>query len=142
MFYREFPEILPVLQQGDKLIGCSYGIDGEVIKLPMGVFTMIAPFNFPAMVPFWFLPYAIATGNTFVVKASKQVPLTMVYITELIDKIGLPLVKKLVCRSGRHRWQALRSLNLITGQSFRINEPDLKEAISWIKSQRKRFWLF
>ncbi len=81
---------MPVLQQGDKLIGSSFDIDGEVIRLPIGVFTMIAPFNFPAMVPFWFLPYAIATGNTFVLKASKQVPLTMTYITGLIDQIGLP----------------------------------------------------
>ncbi|MHC4556190.1 MAG: CoA-acylating methylmalonate-semialdehyde dehydrogenase [Planctomycetota bacterium] len=81
---------MPVLQQGDKLIGSSYGIDGEVIRLPMGVFTMIAPFNFPAMVPFWFLPYAIATGNTYVVKASEQVPLTMQLITKYIDQIGLP----------------------------------------------------
>ena len=59
---------MPVLQQGDKLIGSSNGIDGEVILLPIGVFGMIAPFNFPVMVPFWFVPYAIATGNTFVVK--------------------------------------------------------------------------
>jgi len=80
---------MPVLQQGDKLIGCSSGIDGEVIRLPLGVFTMIAPFNFPAMVPFWFLPYAIATGNTFIIKVSKQVPLTMQLITEYIDQIGL-----------------------------------------------------
>jgi len=81
---------MPVLQQGDKLIGASYGIDGEVIRLPLGVFAMIAPFNFPAMVPFWFLPYAIATGNTYVVKASEQVPLTMQLVTEYIDKTGLP----------------------------------------------------
>ena len=81
---------MPVLQQGDKLIGSSYGIDGEVINLPIGVFAMIAPFNFPAMCPFWFLPYAIATGNCFIVKASKQVPLTMGIITEYIDQIGLP----------------------------------------------------
>ncbi|RLD75962.1 MAG: methylmalonate-semialdehyde dehydrogenase (CoA acylating) [Bacteroidetes bacterium] len=81
---------MPVLQQGDKLIGSSYGIDGEVLNLPVGVFVMIAPFNFPAMVPFWFLPYAIATGNTFILKPSEQVPLTMQFITELIDQIGLP----------------------------------------------------
>lgn len=81
---------MPVLQQGDKLIGASYDIDGEVIRLPIGVFAMIAPFNFPAMVPFWFLPYAIATGNTYVVKASEQVPLTMQSIAEYIDRIGLP----------------------------------------------------
>jgi len=81
---------MPVLQQGDKLIGASYGIDGEVIRLPLGVFAMIAPFNFPAMVPFWFLPYAIATGNTYVLKASEQVPLTMQLVTEYIDQSGLP----------------------------------------------------
>ncbi len=81
---------MPVLQQGDKLIGASYDIDGEVIRLPIGVFAMIAPFNFPAMVPFWFLPYAIATGNTYVVKASEQVPLTMQLITQYIDQTGLP----------------------------------------------------
>jgi len=81
---------MPVLQQGDKLIGASYDIDGEVIRLPLGVFAMIAPFNFPAMVPFWFLPYAITTGNTYVVKASEQVPLTMQLVTEYIDHAGLP----------------------------------------------------
>ena len=81
---------MPVLQQGDKLIGTSFGIDGEVIRLPLGVFTMVAPFNFPAMVPFWFLPYALATGNTYIVKASEQVPLTMQLITEYIDQCDFP----------------------------------------------------
>jgi malonate-semialdehyde dehydrogenase (acetylating) / methylmalonate-semialdehyde dehydrogenase len=81
---------MPVLQQGDKLIGSSQDIDGEVIYQPVGVFGMIAPFNFPAMVPFWFLPYALATGNTFVLKVSEQVPLTMQMITEYIDQAGFP----------------------------------------------------
>ncbi len=81
---------MPVLQQGDKIIGSSYDIDGEVLKLPIGVFAMIAPFNFPGMVPFWFLPYALATGNTYIVKASKQVPMTMQEITKHIDGAGFP----------------------------------------------------
>ncbi|MEN6378131.1 MAG: CoA-acylating methylmalonate-semialdehyde dehydrogenase [Methanofastidiosum sp.] len=81
---------MPMLQQSDKIIGTSFGIDGEVLRLPMGVFSVVAPFNFPAMVPFWFIPYAIATGNTVVIKPSKQVPGTMIKITEFIDKIGLP----------------------------------------------------
>ncbi len=81
---------MPVLQQGDKLIGAAAGIDGEVIRLPIGVFAMIAPFNFPAMAPFWFLPYAMATGNTFVLKPSEQVPLTMRLVTRYIDQVGLP----------------------------------------------------
>lgn len=81
---------MPVLQQGDKVIGCSYDIAGEVLLLPRGVYTMIAPFNFPAMVPFWFLPYAVMTGNTYVVKPSKQVPCTMNLLTELIEEAGFP----------------------------------------------------
>ncbi len=81
---------MPVLQQGDKLIGASDGIDGEVLRVPLGVFAMAAPFNFPGMVPFWFLPYAIASGNTFVLKPSEQVPLTMQRITGFLHDAGVP----------------------------------------------------
>ncbi len=81
---------MPVMQQGSGLIGVSEGIDGEVMLMPLGVFGMIAPFNFPAMVPFWFLPYALATGNTFVLKPSEQVPCTMQLITEYLDQTDLP----------------------------------------------------
>ncbi len=81
---------MPVLQQGDKLVGASVGIDGEVLRLPLGVFALAGPFNFPCMVPFWFFPYALAAGNTFVVKPSERVPLTMQAVTELIAQTGLP----------------------------------------------------
>ena len=81
---------VPILQQGHKMIGCAKSIDGEVINLPIGVFAAITPFNFPAMAPFWFIPYAIATGNTFILKPSELVPLTMEIITECIDQIDLP----------------------------------------------------
>lgn len=81
---------MPVLQQGDKLVGAAAEIDGEVLRLPAGVFGLIAPFNFPAMVPFWFFPYALAAGNTYVAKPSELVPCTMARITELLDEAGLP----------------------------------------------------
>ncbi len=81
---------VPMLQQGDKLIDYASGIDGEVIRLPIGVFAAITPFNFPAMAPFWFIPYAIATGNTIVIKPSELTPLTMEAITGYLDEIGLP----------------------------------------------------
>ncbi len=81
---------MPVLQQGEKLIGASEGIDGEVIRVPLGVFAMAGPFNFPGMVPFWFLPYAIASGNTFVVKPSEQTPLTLKRIVQHLHEVGLP----------------------------------------------------
>jgi malonate-semialdehyde dehydrogenase (acetylating)/methylmalonate-semialdehyde dehydrogenase len=81
---------MPLIQQGDVMTGCSEGIDGTVLRLPLGVFTLIAPFNFPVMVPFWFIPYALASGNTYVAKPSELVPLTMEYITQLIDEAGFP----------------------------------------------------
>jgi malonate-semialdehyde dehydrogenase (acetylating)/methylmalonate-semialdehyde dehydrogenase len=81
---------MPSLIQGDNVINCSHDIDGEVVRLPVGVFGMIAPFNFPAMVPFWFMPYALAAGCTYVLKSSEQVPLTMEMQFELIDQCGFP----------------------------------------------------
>jgi malonate-semialdehyde dehydrogenase (acetylating)/methylmalonate-semialdehyde dehydrogenase len=81
---------MSVLQQGDKLVGASFDIDGEVLRVPLGVFGMIAPFNFPLMVPFWFFPYALATGNTYVVKPSEQVPLSMARVAGMIDRAGFP----------------------------------------------------
>ena len=81
---------MPVLQQGDTLVNASPGIDGQVLRLPLGVFAMVAPFNFPGMVPFWFFPYAIAAGNTYVLKPSEQTPMTMQWITELWHNIQPP----------------------------------------------------
>ena len=81
---------MPVLQQGDKLVGAAPGIDGEVLRLPIGVFAVVPPFNFPAMVPFWFIPYAIATGNTLVIKPSKQVPMTLQILAGYLEQSGLP----------------------------------------------------
>jgi malonate-semialdehyde dehydrogenase (acetylating)/methylmalonate-semialdehyde dehydrogenase len=81
---------MPILQQGETLIGAAPGVDGEVLRLPIGVFGMIAPFNFPAMVPFWFLPYAVATGNTFVVKPSELVPRTLQALCGWLAECGLP----------------------------------------------------
>ena len=85
----EVASSVAMLQQGDKMLGCARGIDGEVLRLPRGVFAAITPFNFPAMAPFWFLPYAIATGNTFILKPSELVPMTVELIAECVDQIGL-----------------------------------------------------
>ena len=81
---------VPILQQGEKMVGCAKSIDSEILNLPVGVFAAITPFNFPGMAPFWFIPYAIATGNTFISKPSELVPLTMEAITEVIDQLNLP----------------------------------------------------
>jgi malonate-semialdehyde dehydrogenase (acetylating)/methylmalonate-semialdehyde dehydrogenase len=82
---------IPSLMMGYGLEdGAARGIDEEVVKQPLGVFGAICPFNFPAMVPFWFWPYAVACGNTFIVKPSEQVPLTQKRIFELIERAGFP----------------------------------------------------
>ncbi len=81
---------MPTLIQGDTVKNCAADIDGEVIREPIGVFAMIGPFNFPSMVPFWFLPYAVAAGNTFIVKCSEQVPITMQAQFELLRECGFP----------------------------------------------------
>ncbi len=130
---------MPVLQQGDKLIGCSFEMDGEVIRLPLGVFTMIAPFNFPAMVPFWFLPYAIATGNTYVVKASKQVPCTMNFITELIEKTGLPAGVFTLINGDKTVADAFMEHPKVVGVSLVGSSKTCKEVATKCASNNKRF---
>src|SRR3954467_14395979 len=80
----------PSLMQGTGLEDISAGIDCHVFRQPIGVVAAIAPFNFPAMVPMWFLPFAIATGNTFVLKPSEQVPFSMRRMMELLQESGLP----------------------------------------------------
>jgi len=80
----------PMLMSGDIIEDIATGIDEMMIRQPVGVAACITPFNFPSMIVFWFLPYAIATGNTFIVKPSEKVPLTMMKIFELIDQLDIP----------------------------------------------------
>src|SRR5437763_7362854 len=81
---------IPTTMQGRILEDVSRGVDCEKIRQPVGVCAAIAPFNFPAMVPFWFLPFAIGCGNAFILKPSEQVPLTQQIAFEVLDGLGLP----------------------------------------------------
>ena len=81
---------IPILMQGYNSEDIARGIDEIMIRQPLGVVGIIAPFNFPAMIPFWFFPYAIACGNTCIIKPSEKVPQTMQKIVELIGQTGLP----------------------------------------------------
>jgi malonate-semialdehyde dehydrogenase (acetylating)/methylmalonate-semialdehyde dehydrogenase len=80
----------PMLIQSEFSENIASGVDEFMIRQPLGVCACIAPFNFPGMIPFWFLPYAIACGNTFILKPSEKVPLTMAKVFRLIEQIGLP----------------------------------------------------
>src|SRR3954454_517677 len=81
---------IPTTMQGRILEDVARGIDAETIRQPVGVCAAIVPFNFPAMVPFWFLPFAIGCGNTFILKPSEQVPLTQQIAFEVLDSLELP----------------------------------------------------
>src|SRR5246500_2034022 len=81
---------IPIMMQGYNLEDITPGVDETLIRQPLGVVAAIVPFNFPAMIPFWFLPYAIACGNTFILKPSEKVPLTMQRSFELMETLRLP----------------------------------------------------
>jgi malonate-semialdehyde dehydrogenase (acetylating)/methylmalonate-semialdehyde dehydrogenase len=81
---------IPMMMQGYNLEDVARGIDETMIRQPLGVVAAITPFNFPGMIPFWFLPYAIACGNSFILKPSERVPLTMRRAFELLEQTGLP----------------------------------------------------
>src|SRR5213083_2875447 len=81
---------IPMMMQGYNLEDVARGIDETMIRQPLGVVAAIVPFNFPGMIAFWFLPYAIACGNTFILKPSERVPLTMHRVFELLEQTGLP----------------------------------------------------
>ncbi len=79
---------VPTTMQGRVLENVATGIDAETIRQPVGVCAAICPFNFPAMVPWWFAPFALACGNTFVLKPSEQVPITQTLVFEMVHDLG------------------------------------------------------
>ncbi len=81
---------IPSLMQGKISEDVAKDIDTYFVRVPIGVFAIITPFNFPAMIPMWFLPYAVACGNTCVIKSSEQTPLTMCMISSLMKIAGFP----------------------------------------------------
>ena len=130
---------MPILQHGDKMIGSAAGIDGEVIHLPIGVFAAITPFNFPAMAPFWFIPYAIATGNTFVIKPSEQTPLTLELITEYIDRTGLPEGVFNLVNGGKTTATAFGSNQDVNGISFVGKSSTCRDVAAQCVAVNKRY---
>ena len=111
----------PTLIQSEFSENVATGIDEFMIRQPVGVCACISPFNFPGMIPFWFLPYAIATGNSFILKPSEKVPLTMMKVFELIDQLDLPKGLINLVHGGKESVDAL------------LDHPEVK-AISFVGS--------
>jgi malonate-semialdehyde dehydrogenase (acetylating)/methylmalonate-semialdehyde dehydrogenase len=112
------------LQMGYNLEdGAAEGIDEEVLRQPLGVFACIAPYNFPALVPFWFWPYAVACGNTYIVKPSEQVPVTQTKIFELLEDAGFPPGVLNMVHGGRDTVKTILEHPDIKGVSFVGSTP-------------------
>jgi malonate-semialdehyde dehydrogenase (acetylating) / methylmalonate-semialdehyde dehydrogenase len=112
---------MPVLMQGYSLEDIAPGIDEIMVRQPLGVVGIITPFNFPLMIPLWFLPYAIATGNTVVLKPSDRVPFAVQRLVELIAGTGLPAGVVNLVQGGKPAVDAL------------LDHPDVR-AISFVGS--------
>jgi malonate-semialdehyde dehydrogenase (acetylating) / methylmalonate-semialdehyde dehydrogenase len=117
---------VPTTMQGRVLEDVSRNIDAETIRQPVGVCAAIVPFNFPAMVPFWFLPFAIACGNTFILKPSEQVPLTQQIAFAELDALGLPAGVVNLVNGGREIVESILDHSGIDAVSFVGSAPVAK----------------
>jgi malonate-semialdehyde dehydrogenase (acetylating) / methylmalonate-semialdehyde dehydrogenase len=129
---------IPMMMQGYNLEDVTPGVDEMQIRQPLGVAAAIVPFNFPGMIAFWFLPYAIACGNTFVLKPSERVPLTMRYIMELIEKTGLPKGVVNLVNGGRAAVDALCDHPQVRAISFVGSTPVAKHVYVRAAASGKR----
>jgi len=109
---------IPTLMMGDTVEDIAPGIDCETVRQPLGVFAVITPYNFPIMIPLWFWPYAVATGNTVVLKPSEQDPLTHQKVVDLAAQAGLPPGVRNVVHGGREAVEAVCDHPDIQGVSF------------------------
>ena len=122
----EYACAAPTLLMGDTLENLARGVDCETINQPLGVCVGITPFNFPAMVPMWMFPLALVCGNTFVLKPSEKVPLTVVLLIELLEKAGLPKGVLNIVHGGRDCVDALLTHPKVRAISFVGSSPVAK----------------
>jgi malonate-semialdehyde dehydrogenase (acetylating)/methylmalonate-semialdehyde dehydrogenase len=129
---------IPTLMQGYNSEDIARGIDEFMIRQPLGVVAVIAPFNFPGMIPFWFMPYAIACGNTCIIKPSERVPLTMQKVFRLLEQTGLPLGVVNLVNGGKEVVNAILDHPQIRAVSFVGSTPVAKYVYSRAAANGKR----
>jgi malonate-semialdehyde dehydrogenase (acetylating)/methylmalonate-semialdehyde dehydrogenase len=130
---------IPSMMMGDALEQIATGIDCVSYRQPMGVFAIIAPYNFPSMVPLWFLPYAIATGNTVVVKPSEQVPFSQYRLFELLHQLKLPPGVVNMVNGGKDVVTGILDHKDIAGVSFVGSSPVAEIVATKCGASNKRF---
>jgi len=129
---------MPTLIQGYNNEDIARGIDEHMIRQPVGVCVTIAPFNFPAMIPFWFMPYAIAAGNTYIVKPSERVPLTMQKIFQLLEQTGLPKGVVNMVNGAKDAVNALLDHPLVRAVTFVGSTPTARHVYARAAANGKR----
>jgi malonate-semialdehyde dehydrogenase (acetylating)/methylmalonate-semialdehyde dehydrogenase len=128
----------PILMQGYNNEDIASGIDEHMIRQPLGVVAAITPFNFPGMIPLWFLPYAVATGNCFILKPSEKVPMTTQKLFGLIEKAGFPAGVLQLINGGAETVNALLDHPLVRAISFVGSTPVAKYVYSRATANGKR----
>ena len=129
---------MPILQQGYSNEDIARGIDEHMFRQPLGVVTAITPFNFPGMIPLWFLPYAVATGNTFVLKPSEKVPMTSQYLFRLLEEAGFPKGVLSLVNGGKDTVDALLDHPKVRAVSFVGSTPIARYIYSRATANGKR----
>lgn len=129
---------MPSLMMGDSLNDVAAGIDCKTIRQPIGVCAGITPFNFPAMVPMWMYPFAIACGNTFILKPSEKVPLTPSRVIEFLHESGLPAGVMNLVHGDKEAVDALLHHPLVKAVSFVGSTPIAKYIYTTAAAQGKR----
>lgn len=129
---------IPMMLGGNYLEDVGDGIDGMMIRQPLGVCAAICAFSFPGLIPFWFLPYAIACGNTYIVKPSQKVPLTMQKIFQLLEQTGLPEGVVNLVNGSKETVDAIVEHPQIKAISFVGSTPVAKYIYSWGAANSKR----
>lgn len=117
---------IPKLMQSEFSEDIATGIDEFYIRQPLGTGACISPFNFPVMIPFWFMPYALACGNTYIVKPSEKVPSTMTLIFELFQEMKLPAGVLNMVHGGKETVDAILENPHIQAISFVGSSPVAK----------------
>ncbi|MCB0162998.1 MAG: CoA-acylating methylmalonate-semialdehyde dehydrogenase [Anaerolineae bacterium] len=129
---------MPMLMQGYNNEDIASGIDEHMIRQPLGVVAAITPFNFPAMIPLWFLPYAVATGNCFILKPSEKVPMSSQKLFELIEQAGFPAGVLQLVNGGKETVDALLDHPAVRAISFVGSTPVAKYIYSRASANGKR----
>ncbi len=129
---------IPALMMGYNAEDIAEGIDEECVLQPVGVYCCVAPFNFPSMVPFWFLPYAVACGNTYIVKPSELCPISQKLLFELLDEVDFPPGVVNLVNGAKESVDALLTHPDVSGVSFVGSTPVGKYIYSTAAAHGKR----